>query len=293
MPTVDRLSSGRSFPPIPTGPAGAGLPHDPPAPGFDFDASGMSAVYAAARGLAPDALEIWRREIAGLVAATGRRVTAGLDAGCGTGRFSALLAETFDIPILGFDPSPGMLGQARRAVSDPRCAFAAGSLEAIPAPEGTADLAFLSMVIHHVRDWNAVFAELRRVLLPGSLVVVRTAVRESLPRLRWARFFPGALALDLKRLPSRAEIVTRFATGGFAPSGRRAVTNIVAADAPAYLARIRLRGLSGLRLIGDAEFSAGLSALESHLRESPTSPADFTETMDLFSFTRDRPRSRL
>lgn len=253
-------------------------------PTFDYARSDVSRVYAAARALPDHALDEWRNAIIGIAGATRHPIRTILDAGCGTGRFSALLAEIFSARVLGIDPAPNMLEVARGNVADPRCSFTAGALEALPADDASIDVVFLSMVYHHVRDWPAAHREINRVLRPGGIVLVRTALRENLSDYLWSRFFPRALALDQKRLPSADDIVAELAQGGFSLVRHRAVEHRFSDDAPSYLAKIRLRGLSGLRLISDAEFEAGVEKLDQHLRLAPSDPRMFTEAMDLFCF---------
>jgi SAM-dependent methyltransferase len=257
-----------------------------PAASFDYDRAEVSRVYAAARTLPSQAWAVWRAAIGGIVPHANGPIRTIIDAGCGTGRFSATLAELFEARVVGLDPSEKMLAQARAGVVDPRCTFQSGSLEALPVEAGAADLVFLSMVYHHVRDWPAAHRELQRVLRPGGMILIRTSLREVLPRYLWSRFFPAALAIDEQRMPSAADITTQMTAAGFRAVEHRSVSHGFAEDARAYLAKIRLRGLSGLQMISDEEFARGLEALTHHLRTVPTDTSAFTEDMDLFCFVK-------
>ena len=69
-----------------------------------WDETSLPEVYGAARELTPEALATWRTTLPALVPAspTIRNV---VDLGCGTGRFSRLLAELNGGAIIAIDPS--------------------------------------------------------------------------------------------------------------------------------------------------------------------------------------------
>lgn len=253
-------------------------------PLFSYDQSEVSEVYAAARSLPAHALATWRAAIATIVPPNLGPTRSILDVGCGTGRFSSMLAQIFDADVVGVDPSEKMLGQAVATIDDPRCSFLTGAVEALPVFDRSVDLVFLSMVFHHVRDWTAAHRELRRVLRPGGVVVIRTGLKEALATHLWLKFFPTAHAIDLRRMPSADEVIAQMWLGEFRLVTHRTVSHRFADDAASYLEKMRLRGLSALRMISDAEFEHGLAALELYLRTVPTDASAFTEDMDLFCF---------
>lgn len=77
--------------------------------------------------------------------------------------------------MTAMDVSPGMLRLARDRLGD-RATFVAADL-AQPltfAADGGFDFVVASLVLHYVRDWDAVLGELRRVLAPGGSVVFST-----------------------------------------------------------------------------------------------------------------------
>jgi malonyl-CoA O-methyltransferase len=103
----------------------------------------------------------------------GRRV---LDLGCGTGRHAVPLARAGAI-VTAVDFSPGMLARARaraRAGSG-RVRFLAADLRRpLPLADVAFDLAVSGLVLEHLPDLPAFFAEVRRVLAPGGRAVVST-----------------------------------------------------------------------------------------------------------------------
>lgn len=104
--------------------------------------------------------EVERRWIA-------RRIPEGLvlDAGTGTGRFSAHLAGQ-DRRVVALDSSPGMLaGLAGRSAD---VAPLLGDIYRLPFLDGSFDAVTCMHVLFHLPDWADVLAELARVLKPGG-----------------------------------------------------------------------------------------------------------------------------
>ena len=91
-----------------------------------------------------------------------------LDAGCGTGRFAAELAD-LGATVIGVDADPSMLGLASPRLEG-RCARA--HVESLPFPDGTFDVVMAITVLEFVSDPATVMAELVRVTRPGGRVVV-------------------------------------------------------------------------------------------------------------------------
>ncbi len=96
-----------------------------------------------------------------------------LDVGCGTGQTAVRLARRPEIgSVVGLDPSPEALGHARRRHAFP---LVRGSALALPFPDGRFDVLTCFDVFQHLGaggDRRAA-AEIRRVLAPGGVAVVR------------------------------------------------------------------------------------------------------------------------
>jgi SAM-dependent methyltransferase len=94
------------------------------------------------------------------------------DLGCGTGLVSYELAP-YAGRVIAVDESQEMLSAARRRLADHvHVEVRAGTLEALPIPEGALDAAVLSLVLHYVVDPARALAEAERVLRPGGRLVV-------------------------------------------------------------------------------------------------------------------------
>jgi SAM-dependent methyltransferase len=101
---------------------------------------------------------------------------AALDVGCGEGRHSLALARRFGFAVRGIDPVPRHVALAREAASAAglahRAAFEVGSVERLPAGDGSVDLVWCRDVLVHVADLDRAYAEFRRKLRPGGRVMV-------------------------------------------------------------------------------------------------------------------------
>ena len=100
--------------------------------------------------------------------AAGRRV---LDAGCGTGYGSAVLARAA-ARVTGLDVSRDAVEWAHRNYASP--SFVNGSCAALPFPAGAFDLMVAFEVIEHLHQQTSFIAECRRVLSADGLLIVST-----------------------------------------------------------------------------------------------------------------------
>jgi malonyl-CoA O-methyltransferase len=111
-----------------------------------------------------------------------------LDAGCGTGHGArALLRYYRGAGLVALDLAPGMLREAQRKRPwlrrlDPVC----GDAAALPLAGGCIDLVFSNLMLQWCNEPDQVFAEFRRVLRPGGLVLFTSFGPDTLQELRAA-----------------------------------------------------------------------------------------------------------
>lgn len=96
----------------------------------------------------------------------------GVDVGCGSGRWAALVA-----PRVGHlhlvEPSGDALSVAKMNLADHgNVSFYQTSVDALPFAEGTLDFAYALGVLHHVPDTRAAVKSVARVLKPGAPFLV-------------------------------------------------------------------------------------------------------------------------
>lgn len=96
-----------------------------------------------------------------------------LDIGCGTGTFARVIKRSHpEVDIVGLDPDPKALGQARRKAEQAALAirFDQGYSDELPYPGGSFDRVFSSFMFHHLQpdQRENTLRETRRVLAPGG-----------------------------------------------------------------------------------------------------------------------------
>src|ERR1700730_15608351 len=79
---------------------------------MDYDAYDIAEIHDRARALLPATARLWQELLADYIDPGATPLI--LDLGCGTGRFSELLAQRFGGQVIGIDPSERMVQQARR-----------------------------------------------------------------------------------------------------------------------------------------------------------------------------------
>jgi len=242
----------------------------------NYDSTTIPAHYDAGRSLSPDMVARWMGLVASHSSTAVRRI---VDLGCGTGRFAAPLAAHFSAAVVGVDPSAKMLAQARR---DPSVHFVQGQGEHIPLRDRAVDLVFTSMAYHHFTQPGVVATECRRVLQPGGSVFVRTGVRERMASYPYAPFFPDAVPVGERRLPSASEICAAFGSAVFHSAVVGEIVQQVAANWPQHATRIAAGSDSVLASLDQKRFHAGVRRLRDYAAKHASTPV--TETMDYFAF---------
>jgi demethylmenaquinone methyltransferase / 2-methoxy-6-polyprenyl-1,4-benzoquinol methylase len=128
-----------------------------------------------------------------------------LDVATGTGLVArggvAILGEPR--AVVGVDPSRGMLGEARKALSTP---LVQGRAEALPFRDDLFDMLSMGFALRHVPDLEAAFHEYRRVLKPGGRILLIEVSRPTSAVTRWVMRVHFQHVLPwLTRLGTRSE----------------------------------------------------------------------------------------
>ncbi len=121
-----------------------------------------------------------------------------LDAGCGTGNYTAALLAGVG-RISAVDLNDDMLNRAREKLAGEykrgRVDFHRASIDALPFEDSTFDGVMVNQVLHHLEPtagaaagypaYRRVFTEFARVLKPGGAVVVNTCSQQQLRHGFW------------------------------------------------------------------------------------------------------------
>ncbi len=123
----------------------------------------------------------WAREQLDRLELTGDEVV--LDAGCGSGRVTAELAER--VPrgrVYGVDVAPSMVQHAREALGD-RATVLCQDLVELELPEPV-DAAFSNATFHWIADHDRLFAHLHAAIKPGGRLVAQCGGRGNIDSFR-------------------------------------------------------------------------------------------------------------
>lgn len=105
-----------------------------------------------------------------------------LDVACGPGLVTQCARDIVGLSgsVIGLDPSIGMLREAQKG---PCQKFVRGIGEQLPFPDQTFDFLSMGYALRHVSDLKTAFAEYRRVLKPGGIVLLLDICRPRSPLL--------------------------------------------------------------------------------------------------------------
>ncbi len=250
---------------------------------MDYDKTDIAAVYDSARGYHPEILQQWLEVFSSHVPKY--RVSHIVDLGCGTGRFSEPLAVHFEADVIGVDPSENMLEQARKKTLGGGVVFKQASGETLPLADQSADMVFMSMVFHHLRDPGVTARECYRVLRRQGWICWRNTTVDAIETFPYLKFFPTVRSVIEEQLPRRDRVRSTFEDAGFQMIANRVITHRNAANWADFAEKLSLRSDSFLARIPDHDFDAGMVALREHARTAdPTQPV--IQDIDFFVFQR-------
>ena len=96
-----------------------------------------------------------------------------LDIACGEGYGTNLLAKSAT-HVTGIDIDTTTIEKARKKYNAPNLSFESGSLLQIPAKAESYDIVTCFETLEHVSDHPLAFTELKRVMVPGGILIIST-----------------------------------------------------------------------------------------------------------------------
>jgi SAM-dependent methyltransferase len=235
----------------------------------------MSRDFNAGRGLSSDSMVAWRTAFEPYLTRAGRVV----DVGSGTGRFAVLLAEWFDVFVIGIEPARGMRDVAAGSGRRPGVLYVGGRAEQLPLREESLDVALLSNVYHHLVDRDSSARELQRILRAGGRVLIRGAFAGRLGEITLFDHFPEAKTV-CEQFPTLEETVAICTSAGFEFEAIRRVVQRTCTGLKELADRTRLRADTPLVLMTDESFAARQAALE-QAASAEVTPTPVIDTLDL------------
>jgi ubiquinone/menaquinone biosynthesis C-methylase UbiE len=238
-----------------------------------------AAAYRAVREIPRDGLEEWRDAVRRHLSPVPGMTL--VDIGAGTGQFAAALSDWFGIGVVAVEPSAAMRAQVPRR---PDIQVLEGDASTIPLPDGSADGAWMSLMIHHIPDLEAAAREIRRVLRPGAPVLIRQGFPGRLDRVELVRWFPET-ARTADTYPSVEQTCQAFAAAGFSRGALEPIPETYPASLAEFLAQVDTfrQADTTMRNLTAEEFLRGKERLRRALQdaEETSNPEPRTNWLDL------------
>ena len=142
-----------------------------------------------------------------------------LDAGCGSGRVTALLAERLPRGrVIALDGSPSMVEAARERLAPfgDRMAYVVADLGSpLPLERGSVDAVLSTATFHWVRDHDALFRNLAAVMRPGARLAAQCGGAGNIAMVRAAIAAAGEPWEGPWTFATPAETEARLEAAGF------------------------------------------------------------------------------
>jgi hypothetical protein len=119
----------------------------------------------------------------------------------------------------------------------------------------------------HLLDRPRAFAEARRVLAPRGRLVIGTIDPAGAERFWLASLFPSYAAIDRRRFPSPATLISELRAAAFSEVSAHARPAIVRYPRERALEKLRGRFASSMALMDEHEIAAGIRRAERELPE--------------------------
>jgi ubiquinone/menaquinone biosynthesis C-methylase UbiE len=247
---------------------------------MDYDKTNIAVGYDRGRQHGPENIKLWMDAVSSHVKS--ETIKTILDLGCGTGRFSQALADRFHAKVIGVDPSRKMLGQARNKVRDSSVRYVAGRGEAIPLPDDSVDLVFMSMIFHHLENPALAAVECRRVLPADGTAFLRAGTKEHISSYPYLNFFPQSRPILEEVLAGGDSVVAAFTSAGFCEVKVDVITQEIAPSWAVYAEKLAAGGDSVLARLSPSDFQSGMDALRLHANRNRSEAV--YEPIDVFVF---------
>lgn len=191
-----------------------------------------------------------------------------LDIGCGTGNYANMLQRITGARVYGLDSSEGMLQKAME--KNTNITFKVGDAADIPFESSYFSFIYMTDVIHHIPDINAMFSEIYRVLKDGGKVCISTQSHKQIELRLMSEFFPGTATADKKRYPDIDAIIKAAESNGIVFVREQVIGEGDEIElGESFLDLIEKKGYSMFHLISEEEYIAGCEKVKSQMQNGP------------------------
>ncbi len=197
--------------------------------------------------------------------ALGRRARI-LEIGCGTGKLTFPVGQRTQARIDAVDPEPAMLAVARRKDRARRIAWHQAAAADLPFSDATFDLAFMSLVVHHLENPRAAYREIRRVLSSRGQLAIWTFTPAHFTQFFLNPFFPSIASIDGARFPKAETLRRDLRAAGFDAVRMRPYVERSTVRLDDLETRVRHRYITTLDLLPASEYARGLRRIREACR---------------------------
>lgn len=241
----------------------------------------VSEVYDVSRAMSWSMSDAWKNQILNASQASSHEIKQAVDLWCWTWRFIPLLIEVLDqASITWMEPSKHMIWQAIDKKYSKDVKFVNRWIEATWLESDRFDLAFMSMVYHHIPNKEKAVEEIRRILKNDWIFFMRNSTKDTLSLEPRTKYFPSALKVELDRSCTREEILNHFKDWWMKLISSWSVQQVAWSNGKDYFDKISKRWLSSLQSINDWEFKDWVDKM----KEIRSIEEQFLEPVDYFVF---------
>jgi trans-aconitate 2-methyltransferase len=175
---------------------------------MDWDASTYDRIA--------DPMFRWGSEVLGRLSLEGRETV--LDAGCGSGRVTELLAQRVpDGRVIALDASPAMIDESRTRLARfrERISYVVANLGRPLPLDQPVDAVLSTATFHWVTDHDALFANLSSVMRPNARLQAQCGGVGNIERVKAAAMAAGAVWPEDHYFATPSETQRRLARNGF------------------------------------------------------------------------------
>jgi ubiquinone/menaquinone biosynthesis C-methylase UbiE len=192
-----------------------------------------------------------------------------LEIGCGTGNNLKLIKKLTKAELWGIDSSKGMLEKAKEKCED-AIFIEDDAVQLSKIEDGLFDVVYMVDVIHHIKDIDTMFQNIKRILKPNCPVIIFSDSHEHIKNRLTTKYFPETLEPELKRYQDTPEIVQSLSMTGFKKVESGIIeSGIDDAFGPKLIELAEKKGYSMFGLISEEAIENGINRIKTDLLKQP------------------------